>query len=327
MSRGHVCARLLAMFGHKSRANRLLSEACLLFCGAPWSPNRKDYAFILAEVRRALRCGANANTQDDHGWTPLSRALNNKVPEVVRILLHNGADVSPHGWSDLMSAIWRGDVDGLGRAVSNGAGINAFDNDGFVALHHAVLAREHKAISILLAHGANVNARREDIDSTPLILAAEIGDTHSVRLLLDKSADTELRRRFGDNALGAACDRGHVDVAEILLDVGAKVDPFDSAGQTPLMTASHLGHNAIVKLLIKRGASVSLQTGVNDGYKTALTLARRSGHMETVEILLAAGADPDSKDTMTRLRQKELDDLRERQDQRQKRIQSGWSKD
>ena len=47
------------------------------------------------EVVRSIREGANVNAVDENGWTPLMFAADsNSNPEILRILIENGADIS-----------------------------------------------------------------------------------------------------------------------------------------------------------------------------------------------------------------------------------------
>jgi len=65
--------------------------------------------------------------------------------------------------------------------------INACDEEGFTALHHAAASGSLRAMKLLLTHRANVNARGYDGD-TPLILAARLDKRNVVAELLQSGA-------------------------------------------------------------------------------------------------------------------------------------------
>jgi len=311
----NVFIRALSLLGYKKPANQLLSEACKML------HDKQRFAYALDEVRSALNAGADVNIKDQHGYTPLDRALPHNATELVMMLYQEGADVSAHEWTPLMCAIWKGEDDQISRAIKESTNINSYDKDGLTALHHAVLARRHKAIAELLDHGVDVNGRKEDRNPTPLILAAEIGDAESVRVLLSRGADVKANRRYRHDALGGACDAEHEDIMRLLLDAGAPVDSDNAQGWTPLMVASSRGDTPTVRFLIERGASVTATSGFNNGNETALTLARKHGHHDTIAVLLSNGADPNEKNTITQLQEAAL---QERQESRRSRVDSGW---
>lgn len=51
----------------------------------------------LAKVQEALNAGADIHQQDEQGWTPLNWAAGKGDPEIVKLLLDRGADVSRVG--------------------------------------------------------------------------------------------------------------------------------------------------------------------------------------------------------------------------------------
>ena len=76
---------------------------------------------------------------------------------------------------------------------------------------------------------------------------------------------------------------------ESLIPVKAK----DNDGKTALMYAAEKGQKETVELLLAKGADINAK----DKYgKTALMYAARKGYKEIVELLLAKGADINAKD-------------------------------
>jgi ankyrin repeat protein len=112
----------------------------------------------------------------------------------------------------------------------------------------------------------------------------------TITALLDAGADVNARFGLQDTPLHCLAERGvSAASAQALLDAGAAVDAQDMVGRTPLMLAANRGRVSLVRVLLAAGADV----GTRDGYdQCALHFAARaSGSRETVDALLAAGAD------------------------------------
>ena len=159
--------------------------------------------------------------------------------------------------SELLSALYRGDrarVDellaedpelnvfeaaALGRTVrlhelldEDASRANAFGDDGFHPLGLACFFGHIDAASLLLDHGADVNAlsKNEHIQTAGIHAAAasnEQGSDEStrydlVKLVLEHGADPNLRQSGGFRAIDAARQNGDTRVEQLLRDHGAE---------------------------------------------------------------------------------------------------------
>ena len=75
---------------------------------------------------------------------------------------------------------------------------------------------------LLLDKGANVNAKENKDGQTPLHRAATRGHANIVEILLARGADTNAKDHRGRTALDLAEDRGRTEVANLLRQHGAK---------------------------------------------------------------------------------------------------------
>ena len=100
-------------------------------------------------------------------------------------------------------------------------------------------------------------------------------------------------------ALGAAAYMGDEDSVQALLRAGAKPDGGNWEGHygSPIASAASQGHNAIVTLLLQAGADVDKRGG--DGQGSALYQAVAYRRLETVKMLVDAGANVDAFEGMS----------------------------
>jgi len=93
------------------------------------------------------------------------------------------------------------------------------------------------------------------------------------------------------NAWFKAAGSGDEEALQQLMNQGADVNAKDAGENTALHLATKHGHKNIMHLLIAHGADVNAQ---NDYLSTPLHLTERN--MESIRILLEAGADPNMTD-------------------------------
>lgn len=95
--------------------------------------------------------------------------------------------------------------------------------------------------------------------------------------------------------LHLAVQADRLDVAEFLLTRGADQAVQTRSGYTPLHEAAYRGNVAMVKLLLAhQNRDVALTARTMMGC-TALHLAAQQGHSLVADLLVAAGADPNSR--------------------------------
>merc|ERR1719181_1717343 len=82
---------------------------------------------------------------------------------------------------------------------------------------------------------------------------------------------------------------GHVDIVKLLLDANAEADTKNAEGGSALQFAAGGGNFEGVKLLVEAGADVNSQDTVHG--TTVLMLACAAAVPEVVEYLLEKGAD------------------------------------
>ena len=112
--------------------------------------------------------------------------------------------------------------------IKRGVDIEALDNEGKTALHHAVYTSESSStaiIELLLENRAKVDAV-DNGGRTPLHLAMFYTKelcADTIGLLLNHRADLNATEKLSKNALSEAVSRGSSAVAELLLKFGADI--------------------------------------------------------------------------------------------------------
>ena len=142
----------------------------------------------------------------------------------------------------------------------------------------------------LLGEGEDLEAR-DSRGRTPLIVAAEEGETDRVAELVECGARVDAGDDCNWTAMMRAASRGHTDILAFLLDHGAEINHAEKTGYTALMGAVIANRPEAVRLLLARGADPDIQEYENG--QTALMMAVRNRNPELVRLLLTAGADPE----------------------------------
>jgi ankyrin repeat protein len=158
----------------------------------------------------------------------------------------------------------------------------------------AVTQHDIDAAAMALRNGAAADARGMQ-QATALMMAAEHGDTSIMRALLDAGADANALRSGGVTPLMHAAAGGDAAAVKILIDAKAKLSARATKnGMTALRAAVTTGSVESVKLLLSAGADRNEQ---DDSGARLLFAAAGAGSVELVELFLVAGEDVNRKRT------------------------------
>ncbi|WP_345777912.1 ankyrin repeat domain-containing protein [Stenotrophomonas maltophilia] len=227
------------------------------------------------------------------------RSLRWPAPMARMLLLCLLATVTPactatpkaDGGARLRDAASRGDAEAVREAIAQGADLEARDGKGRTALLLATHANNVDAARELIEAGADVNAKDALQDSAYLYAGAR-GLDEILAMTLAHGADLRSTNRYGGTALIPAAERGHVATVRTLLRAGVAVDHVNRLHWTALLEAILLGdggprHVQIVQLLLDAGADPELADG--EGV-TPLAHARQRGYSAIETLLRQHGA-------------------------------------
>lgn len=213
--------------------------------------------------------------------------------------------------SRLADAAMQQDRAAVRALLAVGLDVNTPQGDGATALHWSVHWDDEEMADLLLKAGAAVNATNE-LGVTPLWLGCLNASPTMVDRLLAAGANPDLALPSGETSLMTAARSGRADIVKLLLAGGADVDASEHyQGQTALMWAAAGRHPQVIRVLLELGADVhtrslvrrrriSTELGgydaaaareIDKGGYTPLLFAAQQGSLESVTLLLAAGAD------------------------------------
>ena len=238
------------------------------------------------ECAKALvESGADVNQRTKYGWTPLLVATQNRHYKLAAYLLAHAADPNiPNngGWSPLYLATDNRNIEGGDYPV------RAADMDHF------------DFIKLLIAKGANVNARVCGVESTPeeckgdstetrtnftmqwlfedgatpFLRAAQSADVELMKLLLEHGANPKIFTAHNVTPLAVAAGIGWVEgvtfewspeqnleAVKMCLDLGIDPNVADDEGRTSLHGSAHKGRPEVLQLLVDHGADLNAHDG------------------------------------------------------------------
>jgi ankyrin repeat protein len=173
--------------------------------------------------------------------------------------------------------------------LSHGYSPDLADAEGYTALHHALRKESLAVAKLLVAGGANLDARSRT--GPPLCTAVAYGFVEGATFLLEKRSDPGMLCDEDSGPMSTAVYAGNAaELVTLLLKHGFPPGAMRPGALAPLQMRSS-DPIPVAKLLIAAGAEV------NEVHVwTPLIAAIEAKNAALVKLLLASGADPSLKD-------------------------------
>ena len=243
----------------------------------------------LAAISASLEKGADPNSVNRLGYTPLMRAAELRQPDIVRLLLNGGADPNlrdSNGRPIVELAVEAGSAETVEALLNGGADFNVADGYGDPMVLRTVRHGGEAMYDILTLLGRHdVNMDLGVPSHTPLYYAADQANARLVKALLAAGADPSLATEDGRLPLAAALSSP--DILGILLKAGADPNGVDRDGDPVLFRALFSAPAEAAEALIAAGADVN-RPGA-DG-RTPLLRAQDGGAEDIMALLKSHGA-------------------------------------
>ena len=182
----------------------------------------------VAEIRKLLAAGNDANVRDGWGRTPVQVAAYGSHRDAIRALKAGGADM------------------------------RAFDRQRYDVITISAVKDDATTMRLAIELGGDPKATTSPYDGTALIAAAHLGHDEVVRNLLDAGANVDHINNPGWTALIEAVILGnggprHTECVRAILAAKANPNIADRQGATPLALAKTRGYTAMIALIEKAG--------------------------------------------------------------------------
>jgi ankyrin repeat protein len=241
-------------------------------------------------IIKLIKRGADVNTRDKFGCTPIFLAAVHGHLHVLRTLIQQGGDVNISEMQLDMTPVYvaasTGHLDVVRALAKHGADVNMASNEGFTPINIAAEKGHVNIVRELAEHGADVNNATND-GYTPICIAASTGHLDVVRALVEYGADVNMADNEGISPICCAAFYGHINTVKVLAAHGAEING-NTAQWSPVFGAATNNHFDIISLLYALGADMSLPLNPSMGDTSVKTLAdavRASGHEEAAVLI------------------------------------------
>ena len=203
---------------------------------------------------------------------------NNNAVSHILDLDANVNEKTSQGKTALMLAASNGHTDTAKLLIDRGADVKAQDAFGTTALIVAATAGHNDTAQLLLSYGADPTWK-DSSDGSALGNATFFGHTQTIQILLE---DRDISKTDGEELLLLAAGLGHSAIVKLLLERGIDPNSTGIKQRTALMAAAAFDRGEVAELLIAHGAALGAtdEDGVN-----ALDVANAKGNRKVIRIL------------------------------------------
>eukprot|EP00945_MAST-04E_sp_MAST-4E-sp1_P003559 g3559.t1 len=239
-------------------ANVTLLSANTEFCG-PQAGALHVAASLgkIEETQMIISAGADTNSRDGSGWTPLFYAVARSLPsnvDVVKTLIDGHARVNitdSEGVTPLLLSVMQKTEDCAHQLLHARADPNAFSSQHGSPIFQCVMRGLTNTLRQILAYGGFPDGRYTDEDgSTALHIAARMNRLECLEMILEANpgAGTKVDGK-GNSPLHDAIYHKRTRVVMSLLRFQNNLLHRNKEGVTPLDLAERMGHRTISQLL------------------------------------------------------------------------------
>ncbi len=236
-----------------------------------------------------IEAGTEINLECGQDDFPILAACRHSSCEMVKLLVENGARTDLYNFAgDMLSnAAWHGRTD-IARLVIEEYKLSADRIYPYLGYYLFDFCAAGQAVN-----GGHIETLKflisqgASIPESAIYQAAENGHHEMVRFLADHKIDPNFTALEETALVKAACQRD-LPMVEILLSLGADINAGkDTENWTALHWAATNGHIEMVRLLVAHGAEVNTKIG---GWLTPLELACRKRQDDVINFLVKNGA-------------------------------------
>jgi len=237
--------------------------------------------------------------RDDEG-TDFVKQLATELPYFSKVVDDQSNE---DGWTPLMWAAQKGNIETIQELVANGANVMKTKTDGISLYHMAASNNDVHLLDYAISLKAHTSLNLKNDDGwTPAHMAGFLNNFDSLNLLLENGASLDEKN---NNALSCYEEIVRADNADLLeciyplvQDILRQRNLSKKATYSLLHLASGSEGPKSLKFLLEKAGESPNQICNADDRATALHFAVLSDKIDNARILLRYGANPNAKDSM-----------------------------
>jgi ankyrin repeat protein len=320
---GHESAlQLAAEYGYADVVKELLGRADIKVneLGGGYTALHLAVQYAQIEIVKLLLADPRIDLEarNQGGWPALVMAARFGYVSIVEMILDRGANIEQSdseldgGGTAILRAIDYNKLAVVQLLHNRGANWDCKDKYNRSLLHGAAVNDRSQILRWLLETQPSFEVNLQDINGkTALHDAAFLGYDDCITVLLEFHARTDIRDRSGKTPLRTAKEHSHLSAYELLQAArDEEIKSLQRSGtlieviEMPIAQAALIGDSERVQMFIDRAASNphnDILNKTDDGLeRSAIAAAVEGGHLDIVNMLIAAGANVNLRDRLGR---------------------------